>query len=163
MIRNDFQFSCFDLEESDDDVLSVGVVRPLPLAVPWGGADMVDVSQRHAEEEDDVLFTRTREPMDRPGTCCAQLDDFDWIVPPYDSDTLLSVDDMTIGVAGIHRDFRNLPDVLPARDAETAAMPITLPVGVNIGPQVIDDPDDPDLTNNRWAVRKLPDMFPVKF
>ena len=67
MIRNDFQFPCSDSEESDDDVLSVGVVRSPPLAAPWGGADMVDVSQRHAEEEDDVLFTKAPEPMDRPG------------------------------------------------------------------------------------------------
>ena len=144
--------------ESDDDVLSVGAVWPLPMAAPWGGADMVDVSQRHVEEEDDVLFTRAREPIDRPGTCWASLDNFDWIVPPYDSDTLLSGEDMTVGVAEIHRDFRNLPDVLPAKVDETAVMPIKLHVGANIGPQVIDDS-----TNIRRAVRKLPDVFPGKF
>ena len=78
VIRNSFQFTCSDSDESDDDVLSAGAVRPLPNAAPLGGAGMVDVRQRHADVEDDVFFMRTRGPMDRPGTCCARLDDFDW-------------------------------------------------------------------------------------
>ena len=49
---------------------------------------------------------------------------------------------MTVGVAEIHRDFRNFPDVLPEKVDEMAAMPITLPVGVNIAPQVIVDSDE---------------------
>ena len=40
--------------------LSVGAVRPLPNAATLGGAEMVDISQRHADVEDDVLFMRAR-------------------------------------------------------------------------------------------------------
>ena len=83
VIRNSFQFPCSNSDESDDDVLSVGAVRPLPNAASLGGTEMVDVSQRHADVEDDVLFMRARGLMDSPGTCCARLDDFDWVVPPY--------------------------------------------------------------------------------
>ena len=83
VIRNSFQLPCSDSDESDDDVLSVGAVRPLPNAAPLGEAEMVDVRQRHADVEDDVFFMRARGPMDRPGMCCTLLDDFDWVVPPY--------------------------------------------------------------------------------
>ena len=44
-----------------------GAVRPLPNAASLGGAEMVDVSQRHADVEDDVLFMRARGLMDSPG------------------------------------------------------------------------------------------------
>ena len=80
---------CSDSEESDDDVLSVGAVRPLPNAAPLGGAGMIDVRQQRADVRDDVLLMRARGPMDRPGMCCAWLDDFDWVVPPYVPDVVL--------------------------------------------------------------------------
>ena len=32
---------------------------------------------------DDVLFMRAQDLMDSPGKCCAQMDDFDWVVSPY--------------------------------------------------------------------------------
>ena len=77
VIRNSFQFPCSDSDESDDDVLSIQTIPPLPNAASLGGAEMVDVSQRHADVEDDVLFMRARGLMDSPGTCCTRLDDFD--------------------------------------------------------------------------------------
>ena len=38
VVRNSFHFPFSDSDESDDDVLSVGGVRPLPNAAPLGGA-----------------------------------------------------------------------------------------------------------------------------
>ena len=44
-------------------------------------------------------------------------------------------------ISDIPTDIRNLPDVFPVRFDETAAVPIILPVVVDMGPQVDDDPD----------------------
>ena len=46
---------------------------------------------------------------------------------------------------------------------ETAAVPMTLPVDVEMGPQIDDDPDDPDIADIRRDVRNLPDVFLVRF
>ena len=47
---------CRDSEESDDDVLSVGAVRPLTTAAPLGGARMM-------ESDDDVLLVGVVRPL----------------------------------------------------------------------------------------------------
>ena len=65
----------------------------------------------NVDEENDMLCLSAREQLDRSGTCCAQLDDFDWIVPPYDPDTLFSGRDRAEEVADIDEDVRTLPDV----------------------------------------------------
>ena len=66
-------------------------------------------------------------------------------------------------IADIRCIIRNLPDVFPVRFDKTAAVPMTLPVDVDIGPQVDDDPDDPDIADVRRDVRNFPDLFPVRF
>ena len=88
-VRNSFRLPCSDLEESDDDVLSVGAVRPLATAAPLGGAGLMDDCQLHVDSRDDVLSVGAWAPMIGPGMCCAQLDDFDGVVPPYEPDLLL--------------------------------------------------------------------------
>ena len=65
--------------------------------------------------------------------------------------------------ADIRREIRNLPDIFPVRFDKTAAVPMTLPVDVEMGPQVDDDPDDPDIGDIRRDVQKLSDVFPVRF
>ena len=85
--QNDFQFLCSDSDESDDDVLSDGVIRPLPCNATWSGTSVMNVGQRYVEEEDDRLCQSARDQLDKSSTFCTKLDDFDWIVPP---DTLLS-------------------------------------------------------------------------
>ena len=101
VIRNSFQFPCSDSDESDDDVLSVGVVWPLPNTASLGVAEMVDLSQRHADVEDDVLFMRARGLMDSPGTCCVRLYYFDWVVLPYVPDLGLAERDGAGGASGV--------------------------------------------------------------
>ena len=44
-------------------------------------------------------------------------------------------------IADIRCVIRNLPDVFPVRFDEKAAVPMTLPVDIEMGPQVDDDPD----------------------
>ena len=70
-------------------MLSVGAVRPLSTAAPLGGATMMDDCRLHADSMDDVLSVGSWAPGNRHGTCCARLDDFDWVVPPYEPDMVL--------------------------------------------------------------------------
>ena len=100
-VRNSFRLPCSDSEELDDDVLSVGAVRPLATAVTLGGAGLMDDCQLHADSKDDVLSVGAWAPTNRPGTCCARLDDFDWVVPPYEPDMLLPERDMEVGVTDV--------------------------------------------------------------
>ena len=136
VVRNSFHFPFSDSDESDNDVLSVGAVRPLPSAGPLGGAGMVDVRQRHADVEDDVFFRRTRGPMDGPGTCCARLDDFDWVVPPYVPDLVLAGWDGAVGATDVGREVREVPVALPSLAEGTARRPVSWPVVVKTEPQV---------------------------
>ena len=76
----------------------MGDVRPLTTAVPLGGARMMDDCQLHADSKDNVLSVGAWAPMDRPGMCCAWLDDFDGVVPPYEPDMVLPGRDMDVGI-----------------------------------------------------------------
>ena len=126
---------CSDSEVSDDDVLSVGAVRPLETAAPLGGAGLIDDRQPYFDSDDDVLSVGARVPMNRPAMCCARLDDFDWVVPDYDPGILLSGRDIGVGVTDLTQDIQVLPDVFPVMFDETAAVPMPLPVVVEPGPQ----------------------------
>ena len=95
-VRNSFRLLCSDSEESYDDVLSVGAVRPLAIAAPLGGAGLMDDCQLHVDSRDDVLSVGAWAPMNGPGMCCARLDDFDGVVPPYEPDMLLPGRDMKV-------------------------------------------------------------------
>ena len=63
MVGHGFRLPCSDSEESDDDVLSVGPARPLVTAALLGGTG-------NSWTADDLY-----------GTCCEQLDDFNWVIP----------------------------------------------------------------------------------
>ena len=144
------RLSCSDSEASDDDVLSVGTVRPLETAAPLGGA---------------------RVPINRPMIYYTRLNDFDWVVPHYDTDILLSGRDIEVEVTDLIQDIRVLPDVFPVIFDETVAVPMTLPVVVETGPQVDYDPDillsgrdiEVGITDITQDIRDLPDAFPVLF
>ena len=140
-VRNDFRLPCSDSEESDDDVLSVGVVQPPATAAPLGGADMMVGCQLQADSQDEVLSMGACVPMNQPGICCERLDGFDWVVPPYGPDMVLPGWDMDVGVTDVGRNMHVLPDVFPVVVEETAVMPMSLPVVMETGPQVGCEPD----------------------
>ena len=56
-------------------------------------------------------------------------------------DKLFSERDVEVEITDIGREIRNLPDVFPVRFDETAAVPMILPVVVDMGPHVDDDQD----------------------
>ena len=157
--------------ESDADVLSIKTIRPLANAAPLGGAGMMDECQQRAAAKEDVLSMGARSPMDLPGMCCVRLDDFDWVVPHYDPDTLLFGWDMEVGVTDISQDIRVLPDAFPVMFDKKAAVPMPLSMVVGTESQVDYDPDTllsgrdmevgvPDINQD---IRVLPDVFPVMF
>ena len=73
IIRNGFHYPGYD---------SVGAVRPVSDSASWDGAEIVEVGRRQADVVDDALFMRVQDLMDGPGTCCAQMDYFDWVASP---------------------------------------------------------------------------------
>ena len=89
VVQKNVHLSCSNSEVSDDNVLSVGAVRPLATVAPLGGARLIDDCQLHVDSNDDVLSVGTWAPMNRPEMRCVWLDDFDWVVPDYDPDILL--------------------------------------------------------------------------
>ena len=171
VVRNSFRLLCSDSVDSDDDVLSVGAVRPLTTAAPLGGARMKDDCQLHADATNDVLSVGAGAQMNRPGMCCARLDDFDWVGPPYEPDMVLAGRDIDVDIVDIRRDIRSLPDVFPVMVDKTAAVPKILPVGVEMGPQVDEDPvvvlTGPDMEVSDMDVERdvqvLTDVCPMMF
>ena len=71
-------------DDSDDDVLPVGPVRPLSTAASLGGARMDDDCWLQADSLNDELSVEAWAAESRHGTCCAQLDNFDWVVSRHD-------------------------------------------------------------------------------
>ena len=170
-VRKNVRLSCSDSEESDDDVLSVGAVRPLVTVASLGWAGLIDDYQLHFDSNDDVLSVGAWAAMNRPAMCCARLDDFAWVVPDYNPDILLSGRDIGVGVTDLTQDIQVLPDMFPAMFDETAAVPLPLPVVVETGPQVGYDPDillsgrdiEVGVMDINQDIRVLPDVFPAMF
>ena len=52
---NSSRLPCSDSDDSDDDILLVGAVRPLTSAAPLGGTEMLDDCRLQADSLDDVL------------------------------------------------------------------------------------------------------------
>ena len=102
---NSFRLPCSDSDDSDGDVLSVGIVGPLTTAAPLGGTRMVDDCRLQADSLDDVLLVGVWVLENRHGTYCARLDDFNWVVPPYDPDMILPGREMDVAIPDVDRDI----------------------------------------------------------
>ena len=125
IFRNGFQCQGCDSDESDDAVLSVGAVRPLPDAASWDGAEIVEISQRQADVVDDALFIRAQDLMDGPGTCCARMADFDWVASPCVRELGLGMD---IDAPDVGRTLSEVPVALPALADEEVEGPVVWPL-----------------------------------
>ena len=141
VVGNSFRLPCSDSDDSGDDLLSVGTVWPLTTAVPLGGTRMVDDCRLQADSLDDVLSVGAWASENRHGMCCARLDDFDWVVPPYDPEMILPGQEMDMEIPDVNQDICVLPDEFPVVVDRTAVEPLFLPVVVETRPQVGCDPD----------------------
>ena len=114
----------------DVTVSRVGAVRPLETVVPLSGAALNDVRQSCSDSEasdDDMLSVGALVPMNRPAVCCAQLDDFNWVVPDC-------VPDIWAG----HRSRIDGSDsMFPVMSAGAAAVPMPLPAVAESVPHVV--------------------------
>ena len=100
----------------DVNVSCVGAVRP---------------QKTDLEESDDDMI-----PVNRPAVCCAQLDDFGWVMPDYVPDILLSGLDIEVELTDLTQDIHVLPDVFPVVSAGAAAVPRPLPAVVSLYPRL---------------------------
>ena len=77
---------CSDSDDSDDGVLSVGPMRPLVTAAPLGGGGGAQGHDDGRLQVDQLrewtVYSWTAD--DSCGECCAQLDDFHWMIPADD-------------------------------------------------------------------------------
>ena len=69
-------------------------------------------SQHQADVVDDVLFMRAQGLMDSPGTCCARMNDFDWVSSLYVQDLGLAERDVDVGAPDVGRKVTEVPVVL---------------------------------------------------
>ena len=125
----------------DDDMLLVGAVQPLTTAAPLGGTGMIGDCRLQADSLDDVLSEGAWASENRHETCCARLDDFNWVVPPYDPDMILPGRESEVEIPDVDRDICVLPDEFPVVVDKTAVELLSLPVVVRTRPHVGCDPD----------------------
>ena len=81
------------------------------------------------------------------GTCCARLDNFDWVVPPYDLDMILPRPELDEESSDVERDVCDVPDESPVGIDKAAVAPLCLTEVVLTTPQVGCDPDLPLLVD----------------
>ena len=67
----------------------------------------------------DVLSVEAWTAENRHETCCAQLDNFDWVVPPYDLAMILPRPELDEESSDVERDVCDVPDEFPVGIDET--------------------------------------------
>ena len=84
VVGDGFRLPRSDSDESDDDVLSVGPMRPLVTAASLGGARRDDACRLQVDSLSDEWSVESWAVENRHETCCAWLDDFNWMIPSCD-------------------------------------------------------------------------------
>ena len=74
----------------------------------------MEISQRQADIVDDALLIRAQDMMDGPGTCCARMDDFDWVASPCVRELGLAEQEMDVGAPDVGWKISEVPVALPA-------------------------------------------------
>ena len=142
-VGDGLRLPCSDSDDSEDDALSVGPVWPLSISASLGGARMDDDCRLQADSLNDVLSVEAWTAENRHETCCARLDNFDWVVPPYDLAMIFPRPELDEESSDAERDVCDIPDEFPVGIDQTAVEPLCLPVVVQTRPQVGCDPDLP--------------------
>ena len=96
----------------------------------------------------------------RYGTCCAQLDNFDWVMPAGDLVSRLPRPEEDDGLSDIEPDVCDVPDEFPVSMETAAVESLCFPVVVQTRPQGDCDPVLPlpvarGRISWRWTVRML--------
>ena len=131
---------CSDSDESDDDVLSVGPLRPLVTTAPLSGANKHDDDMIQTNSLRDEWLVDSVTAGDHYGASCAQLDNFDWVMPagyPVGVLPRLEEDD---SLADIESDVCDVPDVFPVRRGMADVELLCFPGVVQTRPQGGCDP-----------------------
>ena len=131
VVGDGFRLPCSDSDESDDDVLSVGPMRPLVTAPPLGGARRDDDCRLQVDSLSDEWSVESWAAENRHEMCCARLDYFGRLPRPEGDEDL----------SDIEQDVCDVPDEFPVVMEMTAVEPLCFPVVVQTRPQVGCDPD----------------------
>ena len=126
---------CSDSDESDDDVLSVGPMRPLLFAAPLGGAIGHDDYMIQEDSLRDEWSVYSGTAGDRYRTSCAQLDNFDWVMPADYPVGVLPKYEEADSLSDIESDVCDVPDVFLVRKETAAVESLCFPVVVPTRPQ----------------------------
>ena len=121
---------CSDSDESKDDVLSVGPMRPLFFAALLGGEKGHDDDMIQANSLSDEWSVDSWSAEDRYGTSCAQLNSFDWVMPagyPVGVLPKLEEDD---SLSDIEPDVCDVPNVFSICSETAGVEPLCFPVVV---------------------------------
>ena len=110
---------------------------------PLGGARRDDDCRLHVGSLNDELSVEAWAAENHHETCCAQLDHFDWVVPPYVLDMILPRPELGEESSDVERDVCDVPDEFPVGIDKAAVEPLCLPEVVLTRLQVGCDPDLP--------------------
>ena len=100
-----------------------------------------------AHSLNDALSVEAWATENRHETCCARLDNFDWVVPPYDLAVMLPRPELDEESSDVERDVCDVPDEFPVNMDKAAVKPLCLPGVVQTRPQVGCDLDLPLLVD----------------
>ena len=103
-------------------------------AAPLGGAKGHDDGMIQANSLCDEWSVDSWTAADRCGTCCAQLDNFDWVIPAGDLVGGLPILEEDDGLSDIESDVCDVPDEFPVPMETAAVESLCFPVVVQTRP-----------------------------
>ena len=137
-------------------------------AAPLCGTEMLDDCRLQAISLDHVVSDGAWASQNRHETCCAWLDDINWVVPPYAPDIIVPGQELDVEIPDVDKDLCVLPDELPVVVDRTAMELLSIPVVVQTRPHIMCHPDldlseryvEVDVVDTRRDIRNLPRVVP---
>ena len=135
VVGRSFRLPCSDSDDSDDDVLSIGPLRPVVTAAPLGGAEGHD---------DEVLQINPRNKWsvnswtadNSCGVGCAQLDNFNWFLPADDRVGGLPAPELRVDLSDRENEVYDVvPEPFPVQMKTTAVESLCTPVVAETRPK----------------------------
>ena len=140
VVGRGFRLPCSDSDDSDDDVLSMGPLRPVVTAAPLGGAEGHDnkVLQINPRNEWSVDSWTADVSC---GEGCAQLDNFNWFL--LADDRVRGLPALELQVDLLDSVYDVVPDPFPVQRKTTAVESLCPPVVAQTRPKGGCDPVSP--------------------